>query len=110
MTRGLVDDCAEVAGVETSLPGDGAFFERGEALDLPRREKQVGKRDDVAAEDRADAARPALGSIEMDDVRELMREDELQPVVGRELRSLRPRRVDDDRVVGKGRGVAVGQI
>ena len=80
--RRLRDDGPEVAGVQAARGGDRALFVGGETLDLPRRQKQIGKRIRQAAEDASNKAGPSLRPIEMDDVRELVREGQPQPVVG----------------------------
>ncbi len=108
----LVDDCTKAAVMQSSLARNRAFFIRREAFDLPDRQIQIREDEGLASEHGTQRARPALRSIEMRDVRELVGEHEPQPVVevADELRPGRPRGVDHDRVVGHGRGRAVGLL
>ena len=110
--RGFGDHRREIAGMEASVAGHDAFFVGRETFDLPRRQEHVRKSQGHAPEDAADQARPPFGSIEVDNVRELVRERDAQPVVdvADEFRSRRPHGVQDDRVVGQGRRVAVGEL
>ena len=108
--RRFADDRAKVARVHAPFAGDRALLVGRQPLDLPRRQIQIRKRVRRAAEDPARDARPPLRPIEVDDVCELVREGEAQPVVEHELRRRRPHRVDDDRVVGQRRGVAVREL
>src|SRR5207245_4895853 len=48
--RRLADNRAEIAGVQPALARDGALLVGRDPLDLPRREKNVWKRDRRAAE------------------------------------------------------------
>ena len=98
--------------MQTALAGHRAFFIRREAFDVPDRQKEVGKRERHSAEHCAHDARPALGSIQMHDVRELVGEDDPQPIVGMpdEVRSRRPCGCDDDRVAGERHGVAIRKL
>ena len=96
--------------MQTAFAGDHALLVRRETLNLPGREKDVRKGQRRPAEHRANGSGPAFGSIEVQDVRELVREREAQPVVGVELAAARPHRVNHDRVERQGRGVSVGDL
>ena len=108
----FTQNCAKIAGVQPPLAGERAFFIRREAFDLPDRQIQVRKTDRHAAEEPPDRSRPALRSIEVNDVRELVCEDQAQPIVdlANELVSCRPGGRHDDGVVRHRRRGAVGQF
>ena len=106
----LADNREEVAGMKTALAGDDTLLVGREPLDLPRRQKPVGKRVGGTAENRAGDSRPSFRPIEVDDVRELVGERNAQPVIEGELRSGRPHRVDHDRVARQRCRVAVPQF
>ena len=76
------------------------------------RKKEVGKDDRMASDHLSKSACPPSRSIEMHDVRELVREHRAQPVrsLADEFRSRRPRGGDDDRVVRHRRREPVCQI
>ncbi len=77
----LANDGAELAGMETAFSRDRALFISGQPLHLPERQEQIRECVRRAPEDVARDARPPFGSIEMHDVRELVREQEPQPVI-----------------------------
>jgi hypothetical protein len=110
LPRRLFDNRAEIAGMHPAGAGDRALLVGGEAFDLPGRQEQVRKRDRRPPEDRSHGARPAFGSIEVHDVRELVGQHQPQPVFDVEIGARRPHRVDDDRVVGQRGRVAVGEV
>ena len=110
LARGFADDVAEVSGVQPSFSGDRALFVRRQSLDLPGRQEEIWKRVGRASEDRARHPRPAFGSIEVHDVRELVREDQAQPVLRLGVRSGRGHGVEDHGVVRDRRRVAVEQL
>src|SRR5207302_6902890 len=103
--RIFLDDRLEVAGMEAAFTRYDALFVGREPFDLPDREKKIRKGEWHPSKRAADDTRPALGSIEVHDVRELVREDQAQPIVGiaDEIGSGRPDRCDDDRVARKRR-------
>src|SRR4029453_19453470 len=68
----LADNREEVARLKTAFAGDDTFLVGREPLDLPRRQKPVGKRVCGPAENRAGDSRPPLRAIEGKDVRELV--------------------------------------
>ena len=105
-------DHAMLGSLDAARAGELRLLVDRESFGEPRRRIRVGKERRGAAEDvlaeRPDAAR----AIEMEDVRELVRDDELRPVVRVAERRLRDGRigVDDDAVRGERRGGAVGEI
>ena len=83
-----------------------------EPFNVPRRQEEIRKGHRRTAEDAAQHARPRFGTIEVDDVRELVGEDQPKPVVGLadEVRAGGPRRGDHDHVVGNRRREAVREF
>src|SRR4051812_31504182 len=75
-SRGLIDDRAKIAGMEAPFAGDRALLVRRQAFDLPRRQEQIRKRKRRTAENTAEHPGPAFRSIEVDDMRELVGEDQ----------------------------------
>ena len=108
---GLLDG-PEIAGVQPSFARHHALFVHRKAFNLPDWQKEVRKGQRHAAEHAADGARPSKGSIEMEDVRVLVRENEPEPVVGEpdEIASGRPCGGDEDGVVRHRRCQPVGQL
>ena len=110
LQRGLRHDREKVAGVQPSFARDRALLVGREPLDLPLRQEDVGEGVRRASEDISSDPRPAFGAIEVDDVRELVREEQAQPVVRLRVRSRRRDRVEDHGVVRHRRRVAVEQL
>src|SRR5262245_37113825 len=77
----LADDRGEVAGVHPSHAGLRALFVSRDPFDLPGRQVQIWKRDGRSTEYGTHRSGPAHRPIEVHDVRELVHEDEAQPVV-----------------------------
>ena len=75
-----IDDLAEVTGLQPPLAGL-ALRHDGKALDLPERQRQVGKRDPGPPEHGARDPGPSDRSIQVQHVRVLVREDVGEPVV-----------------------------
>ena len=108
----LVHNGPEVSGVKAAPVCHDALLVGGKSLDLPLRQKEVREGQWDPAEDPADDLRPSDRPIEVHHVRELVDENEAQPVIGLsdELGAGRPRGSDDNRVVGKGSGKTIGQL
>ena len=98
--------------VEATARREARLLVHGEPLGEPRRAVRVGKEvrraPEHALRDAPDAARP----IELEDVRQLVRDDELQPVLVEAEPGVLDRRhgEDDDPVRRRDDGVAVGVV
>ena len=110
LPRCLADDGAEVARVQPPFTGDPALFVGRQPFDLPRRKEQVRKGVRRPAEDAARDARPAFRSIEVHDVRELVREYQAEPVVELGAGSGRRHRIEDHGVVRHRSGISIEQF
>src|SRR5262249_2340192 len=108
----LVYDGAKVARVKPTTASHRALFIRGDSLDLPRWQKEIGKREGNASENMSCRPGPTLGSIEVQDVCELVCENQAQPVIGQAdgVDPARPHRTDQDRVVRQRRRQTVGEL
>jgi hypothetical protein len=80
LARGNVHQRAEVAGEDASFAGHAAFLVRGEPLNLPHGQKEIREHERRAAEHAPYAAHDAAGSIQMEDVRVLVRKRDVEPV------------------------------
>src|SRR5205823_9926036 len=78
----LTDNRPEIARMHAPFARQSAFFVGRQPLDLPDGQIEIRERHVDASEDATDDARPSFRSIEMHDVRELVREDKPQPVLG----------------------------
>jgi hypothetical protein len=101
--RRHVDERAKVPGGDPALTRHPTLLERREPFDLPGRQEEIGEHQRRASEDPAHAAHEAPRSIEMQDVRVLVGERDLQPVGRVADRFLTRRRHggDLDRIVWK---------
>ena len=98
--RGGARDHAMLGPFDASRAGELGFLVDRESFGQPRRRIRVWEKQRRAAEDLL-AERPnAARAVEMKDVRQLVRDDELCPVIRVAKRGLRHRRigVDDDAV------------
>ena len=75
-----VDDRAKISRGNPPLARHAALLERRNPLNLPDRKKGVRKDNGNAAEHTSEAFNPPARPIEVQDVRVLVREDQLQPV------------------------------
>ncbi len=102
LPRGFILNGPEVSVEQAPFAGDGAFFVGREAFDLPGRQIEIRKGKRHAPKDIPDYARPALRTIEVRDMRELMGKHQPQPVVlvADQFRTGGPRGGQHDSVVG----------
>ncbi len=110
LSRAFLNDGEEVSRVKPPFAGDRTLLVRRQTFDLPLRQKDVRERNRRAAEDPSNDPRPAFRAIEVDDVRELVREDQTQPVIEIRAGSRRRHGVQDHGVVRHRRGVAIEQL
>jgi len=103
---------ALVRPVHAAGAGDVALVEHGEAFGDPRRLVLVGKEERRAAEHILREAPPAARAIQVEHVRELVRDDQLEPIiVVAERHDIEAgARIHEDAVGGVRRGGPIGEI
>ncbi len=97
---------------DAARAGEVRLLVDGHSLEQPRRRVQIRKRRRRATEDVLAERPDAAHAIEVEDVRQLVRDHQLRPIVRVAERRLRDRRigVDDDAIRRKRRGVSVGEV